>query len=297
MKKEVKIALVAILGIIVLFFGLNFLKGLSLFSNEDSYVLTFKNVAGVEKNTPVYADGVRVGRVTGIDYDYSHNEPTRLTIAVDRMMRIPLGSTAEVASDLMSNTSVNLLLANNPREKVMPGDIIPGNEEDGTIERLKAMLPAVEAIVPKLDSIMSSLNQLLADPALKATIHNAETVSANLTTTSQQLNTLMVSLNKSVPGIMQKADGVLDNAQTISSNLAALDINQTMQQVNATLAGVNQTVGKINSAEGTLGKLINDPELYNHINTTVADADALVTDLKQNPKRYVHFSVFGKKDK
>lgn len=292
MKKEVKIALVAIAGLIILFFGLNFLKGLSVFSDNDIYYVTFTNVAGVEKNTPVYADGVNVGLVNEIVYDYNHEKPTLITIAVSKAMRIPLGSKAEVASDLMSNTQVNLLLSNNMRERVAPGDTIPGAEEDGTIARLKAMLPAVEAMVPKLDSILYSLNTLLADPALKQIIHNAEKVSANLNTTTNELNRLMGTLNKDVPGMMKKVDGVLDNTQVITGNIAQLDLQNTLNQVNQTLAGVQQTVDKLNSTEGTAGKLLNDPSLFENLNATMAHADSLVIDLKAHPKRYVKFSIW-----
>ena len=117
MKKEIKIALAAILALVVLFFGLNFLKGQKLFSSDELYYVSYGNVSGVERNTPVYADGVKVGRVGDIIYDYSHQKPTLLTIAIDKMMRIPLGSSAEVKSDLMGNTQVNLLLANNLRDR------------------------------------------------------------------------------------------------------------------------------------------------------------------------------------
>lgn len=292
MKKEVKIALVAISGLIILFFGLNFLKGLSVFSDNDIYYVTFKNVSGVEKNTPVYADGVNVGIVNEIVYDYSHEKPTLITIAVSKQMRIPLGSKAEVASDLMSNTQVNLLLANNMRERVAPGDTIQGAEEDGTIARLKAMLPAVEAMVPKLDSILYSLNTLLADPALKQIVHNAEHVTANLNTTTKELNRLMGTLNKDVPGMMKKVDVVLDNTEVLTGNLSQLDLQNTLSQVNATLAGVQQTVDKLNSADGTVGKLLNDPSLYENLNATMAHADSLVIDLKAHPKRYVKFSIW-----
>lgn len=292
MKKEVRIAIVAILGIIVLFFGMNFLKGLQMFSSSDIYYVSYGNVSGVEKNTPVYADGVRVGSVSGITYDYSHQSPTILALAIDREMRVPLGSTAEVKSDLMGNTQVNLLLATNLRERVNPGDTIKGNEEDDMIEKLKAMVPTVEKLGPKLDSILTSLNAILGNPAIQATLANAQVITTDLTTTTKQLNTLMAQLNNNVPGMISKANDVLDNTQTLTGNLATVDVQGTMNQVNQTLADVQRTIDNINSTKGTLGKLISDPSLYDQLNSTVNHADSLMIDLKSHPKRYVHFSIW-----
>lgn len=292
MKKEVKIALVAILGIIVLFFGMNFLKGLDMFSNSDMYYISYGNVSGVEKNTPIYADGVKIGSVSDVIYDYSHQKPTILAIALDKEMRIPAGSTAEVKSDLMGNTQVNLLLATNLRERINPGDTIKGNEDADLMVRLKAMIPTVEKLGPKLDSILTSLNAILSNPAIQATLANAQTISTDLTTTTKQLNQLMAQLNQNVPGMLNKANTVLDNTTTLTGNLAAVDVQSTMNQVNQTLADVQKTIDNINSNKGTLGLLMNDPSLYNNLNSTMAHADSLVIDLKSNPKRYVHFSVW-----
>ena len=118
--KEVKIALVAIAGVVLLFFGLNFLKGLSIFSDGHAYKIAFANVNGLSGSCPIYADGYRVGTVTGISYDY------------DKQGNIIV--TAEIASDLMGNTQVNLLLANNPRERVNPGETIMGAIAHGAVD-------------------------------------------------------------------------------------------------------------------------------------------------------------------
>ena len=281
--KEVKIALVAIAGVVLLFFGLNFLKGLSIFSDGHAYNIAFSNVNGLSGSCPIYADGYRVGTVTGISYDY------------DKQGNIIV--TAEIASDLMGNTQVNLLLANNPRERINPGETIMGVIAHGAMDDLKEMIPTVEKMLPKLDSILASLNTLLADPAIAATLHNAETISQNLTVTTQSINTMMADLNKKMPGILTKADGVMTNAETVTNNLAAIDVAGTMAKVDATLANVEKLTTTLNSKEGTVGLLLHDPGLYNNMTSTMASADSLLMDLKAHPKRYVHFSIFGKKDK
>lgn len=295
--KEVKIALVAIAGVVVLFFGMNFLKGLNIFSSEDNYYVQFSDITGLSSSSPVYADGFKVGVVKDIIYDYSHTEGSKVLIGVDKQLRIPQGSSAEIVSDMLGNVKVNLLLANNPREKVAPGGLIKGMINDGAMGKLQDMVPAVEKMLPKLDSIMTSLNAILADPAIRQSLHNVQAITDNLTTSTAQLNMLMAGLNKNVPGMMAKANNVLDNTETLTANLAAVDVASTMRQVDQTIANVQQLTAKLNSKEGSLGLLMNDTQLYDNLNSTMRNADSLVIDLRQHPKRYVHFSVFGRKDK
>lgn len=295
--KEVKIALVAIVGIILLYFGMSFLKGLTLFSDDLEYKISFNNIDGLSSNCPIYADGYRVGLIKNIEYDYENAGNIVATAEIDKNLRIPKGSTAEISSDLMGNMKVHLLLANNPRERVNPGETIRGGIDGGALGELKTLVPVIQQVLPKLDSIMSSLNTLLADPAIANTLHNAETITNNLKTSTSELNTLMAGLNRNMPGMMAKADHVLANTETLTNNLASLDIAATIAKVDATLNNVHKLTETLNSKEGTLGKLLNDPALYNNLNATMRDADSLMIDLKAHPKRYVHFSIFGRKDK
>lgn len=297
MKKEVTIAITACVAVVILFFGLNFLKGMTIFSSDNSYYVRFHDIQGLSKANPIYADGYKVGVVKDIYYDYDGNGDVIVKFDVDNNLRIPKGSTAEVGSDLMGNVKMNLLMANNPRERVNPGDTIQGATNSGLMGRVAQILPTVEALVPKIDSILTSVNALLADPALAATLHNAQQITSNLTTTSQQLNVLMANLNKSVPGMLNKADATLANTQKLTNNLAAVDIQTTMSEVNSTISNLKTFTDNLNNGKGSLGLLMNDPGLYNNLNSTMISADSLLIDLKAHPKRYVHFSLFGKKEK
>lgn len=295
--KEVKIAIVAIVGAVILFFGMNFLKGLNLFSSTDDYYIEFKDISGLSSSSPIYADGYKVGTVKDVIYDYSGEHPTRVLVGLDKGMRVPVGSSAEIESDMMGNVKVNLLLASNPRERVMPGGTIMGDVNAGALGKAAEMIPAVEKMLPKLDSILASVNMLLADPAIAQSLHNVQTITSNLTTSSAELNTLMKQLNRNVPTMLAKANGVLDNTNRLTGNLAQIDIATTKQQVDQTIANVQELTAKLNSNNGTLGLLMNDASLYNNLNSTMMSADSLLVNLRQHPKRYVHFSLFGKKDK
>lgn len=297
LTKEIKIALVAIVGILIMYFGINFLKGMNLFSTNNAYYMTFDDIQGLGASTPIYADGYKVGIVDGLEYDYKENGPIKVKVDIIKDLRIPQGSKAEIVKDLMGNLQVNLLLANNPRERVEPGGIIPGAVNGGMMDKAANLVPVVEKMLPKLDSILTSVNALLADPALAASLHNVETITSNLTVSTRELNTLMAGLNKQVPGMIGKANGVLDNTNRLTANLASLDVQGTLNKVNQTLESAHQFTEKLNSNQGSLGLLINDTKLYDNLTSTMSHADSLVIDLKAHPKRYVHFSVFGRKDK
>lgn len=295
--KEVQIALVAVASIVVLFFGLKFLKGMTLLSSDDNYYVTFDNIMGLSASSPIYANGFRVGVVDDIIFDYQGKKQIVAVIGLDKQMRLPKGSSAMISKDLMGNIQLDLELGPNPADLMSPGDTLRGTEQQGLMGKAGAMLPQVEKMLPKLDSILASVNALLADPALAHSLHNIEGITANLTTTTDQLHRLSASLNTQLPGMMAKADGVLDNTNTLTKNLSGLDFAATMAKVNNTLQNVEQMTAKLNSNEGTLGLLMRDPELYRNLNSTMIHADSLMMDLKQHPKRYVHFSVFGRKDK
>ena len=295
--KEVKIAVAGIAAIVVLFFGLQFLKGLSIFSNDASYYAKFADVSGLSSSSPVYANGYKVGVVTDIEYDYSPEGKIIVVLGLDQKMNVPRGSRAELASDLLGNIKINLILGDNPTDLLSVGDTIVGGLESGMMSKVGEMLPAIEAILPKLDSIMTSLNQLLADPALRNTLHNVEGMTGHLNATSQQLQALSTSLNRDVPSMMKRADGLLENTKQLTANLSDIDVAGMTARVNQTLANVEQMTQKLNSNEGTLGLLMRDATLYNNLSSTAASADSLLIDFKEHPKRYIHFSVFGKKDK
>ena len=296
-KKEIQIALVAIVGIVVLYFGLQFLKGLTVFSTDRNYYVKFKDISGLSASSPIYANGYRVGVVENIIFDYENQSDIVAVIGLDNQMRLPKGSKAEIASDLLGNIKLELVLGPNPAEVLAPGDTISGGPQQGAMALAAGMIPQIQAMLPKLDSILMNVNLLLADPALGNSLHHIEHITGSLASTSNELHAMANTLNQQMPQLVKNADGMLANANDLTRNLNELDLAATMAKVNNTLQNVEQMTAKLNSNEGTLGLLMRDPELYNNLNATMMHADSLMIDLKAHPKRYVHFSVFGKKDK
>ena len=303
--KEVKIALTAIVAAALLFFIINFFKGINLFSPTNHYVVRFDNVAGLTVSAPVYANGYPVGTVRSISYDYASRDRVMVDVELDDEMRIPAGTRAELASQMLGGVTMSLILGPNPADVLSPGDTVEGGVHQGAIEKLEAMMPVIETMVPKIDSILTNINRLTGDPALAATLQNAAALTADLRTTTRQLNTLM---ENDVPQLTAHLNQIGANVETLSGNLAQVDVKGTVDNVNATLRdaqGFVQTMNsltqnldsKMRADDNSLGLLLSDRQLYDNLNSTVRSADSLLIDLRHHPKRYVHFSLFGRKDK
>lgn len=303
--KEVKIALTAIVAAALLFFIINFFKGINLFSPTNHYVVRFDNVAGLTVSAPVYANGYPVGTVRSISYDYASRDRVMVDVELDDEMRIPAGTRAELASQMLGGVTMSLILGPNPADVLSPGDTVEGGVHQGAIEKLEAMMPVIETMVPKIDSILTNINRLTGDPALAATLQNAAALTADLRTTTRQLNTLM---ENDVPQLTAHLNKIGANVETLSGNLAQVDVKGTVDNVNATLRdaqGFVQTMNsltqnldsKMRADDNSLGLLLSDRQLYDNLSSTVRSADSLLIDLRQHPKRYVHFSLFGRKDK
>ncbi len=156
------------------------------------------------------------------------------------------------------------------------------------------LMPQIEKMLPKLDSILISLNTILSNPDIPATLKSVRNSTANLEAASGQMRKLM---NKDIPQLTGKLNTISDNFVVISSNLKEIDYAATFNKIDSTIHNVQLITQKLNSKDNSVGLLLNDPALYNNLNTTSANAASLLEDLKANPKRYVHFSIFGRKQK
>ena len=296
-SNEVKIALMAIVGLVVLFFGLNFLKGLSLFSSNNTYYVLFNDVTGMSASSPVYVNGYKMGVVERIDYDYSRPDQIVAAVGMDKKLQVPRGSQAEITSDLLGNVKLVLKLGDASNGMLAVGDTLEGRMHEGVMSKAAEMLPQVAQLLPKMDSILASMNTLLADPAIAATLHNAEQLTAQLSSASGDLRRLSAQVGQRLPSMMGKADSMLTHTEQLTAQLAAIDFAASMRRVDDMLANVQQLSAALNDGEGTLGLLLRDEGLYRHLTSTMRDVDSLLVDFKAHPMRYINVSVFGRKAK
>ncbi len=295
--KEVKIALTAIVALICVFIGINFLKGINIFESKNTYYVKFRDCAGLQVTNAVYANGYPVGIVREINYNYSDNDGVVATIELDKDMRIPQGSTAELVAGIMGGVTMNLRMGANPTKFIETHDTITGGPQAGALDMAADMIPDIQKLLPKLDSILMNLNALTGNPALEASLNNFQAITTDLRQTSAAL-----------PGTMQQIDGMAAHFNSVSGKMDQMDLNATLQSVDSTVNaardllvrfdGISQNLnGKLNSTDNSLGLLLNDTRMHADINHTIQSADSLLSDIKAHPKRYINISVFGGKNK
>ena len=294
MKKEVKIGFIGIAAIALLFFGINYLKGVRMFQASSYYYVEFTDINGLAVSSPVFASGYKIGLVRDIQYNHTNPGHVVVEVELDNDMKIPTHSQGELVTDMLGTVKMNLILNLSSKESYQPGDTLPGKVNNGLMGVAEGIMPKVEQLMPKMDSILHSLNQLLANPALSATLENTEKLTANLNVTTRQLNQLM---QNDLPLLTNRMVTIAENVTVISENLKGIDYAGTMQKIDSTLYNIQTLTNKLNNKDNTVGLLFNDPTLYNNLSATTANAASLLEDLKAHPKRYVHFSLFGRKDK
>jgi phospholipid/cholesterol/gamma-HCH transport system substrate-binding protein len=297
LNKNVKIALTVLVGLALLYWGVNYLKGVNLLTPVNHFYTEVESVDGLLESAPITVNGFTVGQVREINYDYANNKIS-IQLAFEPKMKIPEGSTLNMVSGLMGGASLVLNLGTGPA--LPSGSMITTTDTPGLIDNVKDnVIPMVTDMIPKVDSIMSNVNGLTSDPALLAALARLDGITRQIQISAQQLTTLMNGLNRSVPGVMNNVNGITNNLNGTTGNLTdfstslkQLPLDSTINTLNATLANLQALSEQLNDKNSTLGKVVNDRELYDNANHAIASLDSLLTDIKANPKRYINIKVF-----
>lgn len=293
-SREFIIGAAGIASLLLIYFLINFFKGIDLFKMGERYYVRFDNVSQLVSSSPVYLNGFKAGNVRSINYDYHNVNNIIVELEIDKRLQIPRGSTAKITTHMLGGADISIVLSNETA-LLAPGDTLQGILDKGIAgEASEKIMPAFNNIMPKIDSIMTSLNTLLSNPSLAATVENAEGLTGELHKTTRQLNTLLAN---DIPQITDRMVQIEDNMIDVTSKLTEVDYQALCDKLESTLTNIQQITADINSGKGTAGKLMKDEELYNRLDSTAQAATLLLEDLRKNPKRYVHFSLFGRKEK
>lgn len=301
-KKEISIGLSVIVAIVIIIFGIEFLKGINLFRPANFYLAFYDNVDGLDISAPVKVNGYKVGQVREINFNYEKPGKTEVVLALNNHLKIPVDSKAIIKSSLMGEAYIEINVGAS-KEMIPIGGDIPTHQGGGLLDGLsETLMPKITNTLTVVDSLVSNLNLIVSDPAIARSVVNLEGISNNILTASKGLDVLM---NRQMPGIMNNTSGIISDfsrvmyrVDTISGNLVLLTkelnrmpIAQTVEGLNATVSNLENFSSQLKNQNSTLGKLMNDPELYNRINNVAASVDSLIVDIKRNPKRYISIKL------
>ncbi len=295
LSKEFIIGISVIVAIAILFFGIDYLKGINIFKPANFYVADYTNVSGLEVSAPVNIDGYKVGQVREINFDYQNPGKIEVVLALNKNLHLPEDSKAVIGSSLLNGAFVEIQLGKSAKMLEVGGHISTELKPDMMASLSDKLLPSVENIVPKVDSLLTNLNALVSDPALLNSVKALEGITAHINSASSNLDAVM---GKQVPVLMNNADQVAKNLNNIttdltqlSSQLSQLPVASAMDNVNEVTANLKKFSDQLNNKNSTLGLMMNDPELYNRIARVTADVDSLILDIQKNPKRYISIKL------
>ncbi len=292
--KEVKIGISFIVALTILIVGINFLKGVNLFTPTNHYILKYNKIDGLVISNGVYIKGYKIGQVRDIKYDYSQEYPFTIDITINKDIKLPEGTIAYLFDEsIMGGKGINLAFTDN-KEYHNSGDTLITDVEQGLLASLGTIIPSLQATVNHADSLIMSVNNLINSEEISHSLKEIKKITTNLNTTVNGVNRI---INKDLPGIMTNLDSISSDIKIVTSNLKDVNFKDIMLSIDTAINGVQDIVTRVNSPEGTIGALINDRSMYNNINNTINSANALLIDLKANPKRYVNITVFGRKEK
>ena len=313
MKKisnEVKVGVIALVTILIFIWLYNFLKGKDLFSNKSHYYAVYDQINGLAESSPVEINGYKVGVVQTINFVNNGSGKLIIKMSVGKGFDLPEKTVAEITTaTLIAGMKIRLVFGSGPG-KYHNGDTIPGKLAESIITKLEAeLIPVKEKItgmISVLDSVLTGINDIMS-PEFRKNIrgsmanlnHTTKNIDEILGSKEDELKSMLSDLSKFSKMLSEnsgKLGSTINNLKTISDTLAAADIYTTVTNLKATLERTSQLMDGMNKGKGTAGQLFTNDSLYINMNNSIASLDLLLKDLKANPKRYVHFSLFGKKN-
>lgn len=293
--REVIIGLSVLVALLVIFFGINYLKGINIFKAANYYYSTYTNVAGLSQSAPVTLNGYKVGLVREIEYQYDNPGHILVEMSLNRDLRVPKGTKAVLTTDFLGTSTIELKFPSGTPDYHDVGDHLDGELSPGLMEKITGeMLPAVTGILPRVDSLLATANDVISNPALNQAIDRLDVVMANLETSTALLQRSLGPILNNASSTMTNVSEISENLSQVSAALAVvaedlkkMPLDSTMNNVNALVANLERASAQLNSTNSTLGLLLNDAEVYNNLNNAVAHVDSILIDLKRQPKKYI----------
>ncbi|MCL6523070.1 MAG: MlaD family protein [Thermoflavifilum sp.] len=306
-SNETKIGALTVISVTLLIIGFNILKGNNLFSSGKNVYVRFHDVQGLNVSSPVVINGLLVGRVAAMQLSSTDPDVVIVKINLNKNVRIPINSTASIYSpDLLGSKSIRIELGD-AAQMLKSGDTLqsaPPSSISGELTRqLSPLSQELQHTLASVDTVLYDVHALLSPSTrqdLQQSIASLKRSLAHLDTATAQTHQIMQRVNVFIAGLTAEKDTlhtILSNTQQITRQLAEVQWKQISTQLEASLDTLHQILVKINRGQGSLGELVNNPQLYRNLQQSTLNLNRLLEDLRLNPGRYVHFSIFGSRAK
>ncbi len=288
-SNEFKIGFWAIVSLVVLYLGINYLKGVHTLKQGDFYYLSSQEIEGLAVSSHVRLHGLKIGMVREMQFDKASNRVIVTINIYDDELKIPVDSKVSIESDLLGTSSVNLVLGESDQYYTPWDTIMAPQSEGGILDKADPIIAKVNQLLPKLDTLVSGINVLVNDSKVQESLLELNKMSIRLNQTISNLNGM---LKNDVPPILSNVESTTANLDTLSNKLKDAEIEKIMANANNTLSEVNAMLKKAQADDNSVGMLLNTTDLHDHLNRTLSDVDSLVNAIKENPKKYIRVKVF-----
>lgn len=287
LSKNASIGLSFLISLAIIYFGINFLKGINIFQKQNNYIAVFDDVSGLNISSPVLVNGYQIGLVSSIRIINTDPLKFAVEIRLNDNFKIKEGSTLEFGTDLLGGSPVKLKINDKATRYLNPGDTLLGGRATGMMDSAEKIAPKADSLLLHIDSTVIALNQLLSNPSWQQSISGINRTVDELQASAHNINNIILSIGKEIPEITQNLSVVIDNLKKVSDELYAADLNHTLVSLDETITNLNLLSQKLNTPDNSLGKLTNGSELHDSLIVTINTATKLLEDVRKNPKKYL----------
>ena len=305
MSKELKTGIIAVIIIGISIWGFNFLKGQNLLdSGSRTFKVEYAKIGGLSKSSSVTINGLKVGKVDNIEFDTSLEKRGHLlvTFIIDTDFEFSKRSIVKIYSPNPLSGSNLAIIPNYEGDMAISGDLLEGEMEESLFtsigERLNPLQQKIERVIVRTDTLFSGLNKVLSDNTINGintSIANLSATIIDIRKTIEVVNSMVTDNQENLKITIENTKNITTNFSKVSENINAVDFKKIIAKADDAVANFNEMAIKINAGEGTIGQLLNDKRMYDNLEAATGELEQLLRDIKLNPKRYIHFSVFGKR--
>ena len=303
--KEIRTGVLVITGLVMTIFSFNYLKGINLFEKSRTFTVVYQNVEGLEPSNPVTISGYKIGKVQNINISNDGTNKLEIKLLIDNDVKFSKSSKAELyETGLIGGKAIAIIPNYDDKSIALDGDYLIGTIKPGFTElvnqRLSPLQEKLESAIKNADNVMLTINSVFDDEtknSIQESIRNFKNLSMSLNETTENLHSLISDNSNSIDKSLKNIELTSENLSVITENISEANIKDLINNINSTVTGFNSIINKANEGKGSVSKFLENDAVFNNLENATLELEILINDIKTNPNRYVHFSIFGKKPK
>ena len=300
--KEIKTGVLVITGIVMTIFSFNYLKGINILDKSRHFLVVYDNVEGLVPSNPVTINGFKIGNVQNINLTNDGTNKLEIKLMIDKDVEFSKSSKAELyETGLIGGKAIAIIPNYDDNSIAESGDYLQGTIKPGLTElvnqKLTPLQDKLESAIQNADNVMLNINELLSDKtkiSLQQSILNFKDISESLYETTNNVNSIILKNSNTIENSLNYIESSSKNINEITQSFSDSNVSDLILKLNSTVTNFNLTLSKINNGNGSISKLLKNDAIFNNLEKATSELEALINDIKANPNRYVHFSIFGK---